>query len=154
MKKISVKGFLLSVVAHFLTDIALGLLFLAFILMYSVVSVIVLHAPHAQMLAEMKTAFHGDSPLHVAMLVVGLASMAVGGYVAARVAKHDELRNAGLSSFPWIAYKIYIIAAGKNSMSLWLQIILLLAAPALAIAGGELMRRQLEGRNQPSEPRL
>jgi hypothetical protein len=154
MKKISVKGFLLSILVHCLTDIVLGLLFLALILTYSVISVLVLHVPHAQMLAEMKTALHGDNPLHVAVLLVGLVSIAFGGYVAARVAKHDELLNAGLSSFPWIAYKIYIIAARKNSMSLWLQIILLLATPALAIAGGEFMRRQREGRNHPPEPRL
>ena len=62
--------------------------------------------------------------------------------------KHDELLNGGLSSFLCVAFGIYTMASGKDSNALWVQVLMLLASPALALIGGDLMRRQRQRRIQ------
>jgi hypothetical protein len=89
---------------------------------------------------------HGNVPLYVGQLLVGLACSVLGGYVAAWLAKHDELLNGGLSCFLCVALGIYTMASGKDSNALWVQILMLLASPALALFGGDLMRRQRQRR--------
>jgi hypothetical protein len=73
---------------------------------------------------------------------IGLGRFAFGGYVAARIAKHDELLNGLLSSFLCTAISIYSILLGKDPQSLFAQIFFLAAAPAFALFGGYLRHRQ------------
>jgi hypothetical protein len=56
------------------------------------------------------------------------------------------LLNGGLSSFLCVTLGIYTMASGKDSNALWVQILMLLASPALALIGGDLMRRQRQRR--------
>ena len=77
-----------------------------------------------------------------ALLLVGLACSVLGGYVAAWLAKHDELLNGGLSSFLCVGLGIYTMASGKDSDAMWVQILMLIASPILALIGGILMRLQ------------
>jgi ABC-type Mn2+/Zn2+ transport system permease subunit len=106
--------------------------------------------PKDQIGARMTAALHGNLPLYVGELLVGLACSALGGYIAARIAKHDELLNGLLSSFLCVALGIYTMASGKDTNALWLQILLLVASPACALLGGALMRRQRQHRVQPA----
>jgi hypothetical protein len=89
--------------------------------------------------------------LYTGQLLVGLACSVLGGYVAAWLARHDELLNGGLASTFCIALGIYTVVAGRDSNPLWLQLTLLVASPLLAIGGGELIRRQ---RQQSTAHRL
>jgi len=74
------------------------------------------------------------------------ACSVLGGYIAARLAKHDELLNGLLSSFLCVSLAVYTIASGKDTNTLWVQIFLLVASPAFALLGGDLMRRQRQHR--------
>jgi hypothetical protein len=82
--------------------------------------------------------------LYGLQLGIGLGCSALGGYVAARLAKHDELLNGLLSSFLCTAIGIYSVMSGKGSESLIVQIFLFAAAPVFALLGGYL--RQIQKR--------
>lgn len=82
--------------------------------------------------------------LYGLQLGIGLGCSVLGGYVAARLAKHDELLNGLLSSFLCTAIGIYSVMSGKESESLIVQIFLLAAAPVFALLGGYL--RQIQKR--------
>ncbi len=75
-------------------------------------------------------------------LGIGLACSVLGGYVAAWMAKHDELLNGVLASFLCTAFGVYSILSGKGVGSVGEQVVLLSAAPACALFGGYLRQRQ------------
>ena len=137
MSKVSVKGVLIGGIVDIVTSVVLGLPFA----LYAMLKVDLSHTPNAQASAAVTAAIHANVPLYVAQLLVGLVCSVLGGYVAAWLAKHDELLNGGLSSVLCVAGGIYVLATGKDSNPHWLQALLLVASPLLAILGGDLMRR-------------
>jgi len=137
MRKISVKGVLIGGIVDIVSSVVLGLPFA----LYTALKVDLSHIPTSQASTAVTAAIHGNVPLYVAQLLVGLACSVLGGYVAAWLAKHDELLNGGLSSVLCVAGGIYVLATGKDTNPHWLQALLLVASPLLAILGGNLMRR-------------
>jgi hypothetical protein len=85
---------------------------------------------------------HSSPWLYGLQLGIGLGCSVLGGYVAARIAKHDELLNGVLSSFLCTAIGVYSVMSGKDSQSVVVQIFLLAAAPAFALLGGYLRQTQ------------
>jgi hypothetical protein len=146
MGKVSVKGVLIGGIVDVVTSVVVDLFFAFYIMSKLNLS----RVPKDQIGARMTAALHGNLPLYVGELLVGLACSALGGYIAARIAKHDELLNGLLSSFLCVALGIYTMASGKDTNALWLQILLLVASPACALLGGALMRRQRQHRVQPA----
>ncbi|MCG2641381.1 hypothetical protein ACFPFP_18750 [Bradyrhizobium sp. GCM10023182] len=69
----------------------------------------------------------------------GLCSV-LGGYVSARIARHDEVLNGALASILCVGLGIY--AAARGTGHLWLDILYLPLGPALAALGGYLRSRQ------------
>jgi hypothetical protein len=138
MGRVSIKGVLIGGIVDVVTSVVLGLPFA----IYAMSKVDLSNVPSTQASAAVTAAIHGKPPLYVGQLLVGLACSMLGGYVAAWLAKHDELLNAGLSSFLCVVLGIYTIALGKDSSALWVQLLLLLANPTLALIGGILMRQQ------------
>jgi hypothetical protein len=138
MGKVSIKGVLVGSIVDIVASLVLGLPF-AF---YAISKVDLSHTPSAQVSAAVVAVIHRNVLLYVGQLLVGLACSVLGGYVAAWLAKRDELLNGGLSAFLCVALGIYIMASGKDSHALWVQMLLLLASPVLALIGGALMRRQ------------
>jgi len=137
MRKISVKGVLIGGIVDIVSSVVLGLPFA----LYTALKVDLSHAPNSQASTAVTAAIHGNVPLYAAQLLVGLACSVLGGYVAAWLAKHDELLNGALSSILCVALSIYTISTGKDSNPHWLQVLLLMASPLLALLGGDLMRR-------------
>ncbi len=82
-------------------------------------------------------------------LAIGLGCSLLGGYVAARIAKHDELLNGLLSSFLCVAFGIYSVLAGKDFQPMLAQVFLLAAAPVFAFLGGYLRQIQSRGLAHP-----
>lgn len=141
MGRISIKGVLVGGIADIAVSVVLGLPF-AF---YAMSKVNLSGMPNAQTSTAVTAAIHGNLPLYVGQLLVGLACSVMGGYVAAWLAKHDELLNGGLSSVLCVALGIYTVASGKDPNPHWLQALMLVASPLLALVGGDLMRRQRQG---------
>jgi hypothetical protein len=77
--------------------------------------------------------------LAVSSILGGLCSI-LGGYVSARIAKHDEVLNGTLSSILCVGLGIYAIVNGTGH--LWLHLLYLLLSPAFGALGGYLRSRQ------------
>lgn len=77
--------------------------------------------------------------LTASSLLGGLCSI-LGGYVSARIAKHNEVLNGTLSSVLCIGLGIYAVVNGAGL--LWLHLLYLLLSPALGAVGGYLRSRQ------------
>jgi len=99
--------------------------------------------------ADIAAAIHPGTWLYWLQMAIGLGCSALGGYVAAWIAKHDELLNGLLSSFLCVALALYSILLGKNVQASLAQILSLAAAPALALAGGYLRQIQKHINREP-----
>lgn len=110
------------------------------LVIYVMVKFDLLHAPGGS--AAITSAIHSAGWLYGLELTIGLVCSVLGGYVAASIAKHDELLNGLLSSFLCIAIGVYSIFAGKDSQSRLVQMLLLAASPLCALLGGYLRQAQ------------
>lgn len=87
--------------------------------------------------------------LRIAMPILGLAISGLGGYLAAWIAKHDEMLNGGLSSFLFVLTGLFQILAGRSTyMAAFLSLV---ALPASGVLGGyfRLKHRSLTPESQP-----
>jgi hypothetical protein len=80
--------------------------------------------------------------LAASSILGGLCSI-LGGYVSARIAKHDEVLNGALASILCVAIGVYAVVNGTGR--LWLDVLYLPLSPALAALGGYLRSRQTAG---------
>ena len=92
--------------------------------------------------AAIAAAIHSSGWLYWLQVAIGFGGSALGGYIAAWIANHDELLNGLLSSFLCIGLALYSILLGKGDQSLFAQILLLATAPAFALFGGFLRQIQ------------
>lgn len=109
---------------------------------YALSKVDVAHTPKEQLGSAIVAVSHGTPWLHAMQLLVGLGCSVLGGYVAASLAKHDELLNGTLSAFLCVAIGIYSIASGKDSNAHWVQGLILISAPLCGFLGGYMRVRQ------------
>jgi hypothetical protein len=94
--------------------------------------------------------------LHAGHLAIGLCCSILGGYVAARIAGHDELLNGAASAFlrvmfglPPVVLGLFARGFGMDLNLQWTHLLLLVAAPLLGLLGGYLRLRQTR-RLQPA----
>lgn len=64
------------------------------------------------------SAIHSGGWFYWLQMAIGLGCSALGGHVAAWIARHDELLNGLLSSFLFAAIGLYSILLGKHAGSL------------------------------------
>ena len=77
-----------------------------------------------------------------ASILGGLCSI-LGGYVAARIAKHDEVLNGTLSSILCVGIGVYAIIGGGAAGHMGRHLALLPVSPLLAALGGYLRFRRI-----------
>ena len=106
------------------------------VVVYAMVKFDLFHTPQDP--SAITNAIHANPTLYGLQLLIGFGCSVLGGYVAAWIAKHDELLNGALSSFLCIAIGVYSLARGKMSGSLPAEILLLIASPLCAFLGGYL----------------
>ena len=76
----------------------------------------------------------------IASGVLGGLGSVLGGYVSARIAKHDQALNGALSSILSVAAGLYSLShSGAHS---WLPFVLVPLSPALGALGGYLCSRR------------
>ena len=83
-----------------------------------------------------------STALYVSYAILGGACSVLGGYVSARIAKHDELLNGALSSILCVAGGMYAVISGNAADDLWMHLVFLPLSPALGALGGYLRSRQ------------
>jgi hypothetical protein len=138
MSAISVKGVVIGGIVDVASSFILGLPFAIFV----IIKVQLAHTPVEQVGAAVKAATFGSTPIYLAQLAVGTGCSVLGGYVAARVAKHHELLNGALASILCVVLGIYVVAAGKDPHPMLVQALLVAVSPALSLLGGYLRLRQ------------
>ncbi len=142
--RVSIKGVLIGGIVDVVTSGVLGLP----LVIYAMSRIDMSHTPSSQVSMAVTKLIHASPALHSVELLVGLMCSVLGGYVAAWLAKRDELLNGGLSSFLCIILGIYAVTTGRDSNPHWLQFLLLAASPLAAVLGGDLMRRVRRGQLQ------
>ena len=136
--KVSLKGVLIGGIVDVVSSSLMGVP----LAVYALSKVDVAHTPKEQLGPAIVAVSHGTPWLYGMQLLVGLACSVFSGYVAARLAKHDELLNGTLSAFLCVAIGIYSIASGKDSNAHWVQILMLISDPVCGFLGGYLRLRQ------------
>jgi hypothetical protein len=137
MNKVSIRG----VVVGGITDIVATVI----LTLPLVVNVIAeLTDTPKELQAAVTTTIEADPLLYVLESVIGLACSVLGGYVAARVAKHDELLNGLLASSLPVALGVYSLA--NDSGPMFLPVLLLMASPLCSGFGGHLRLVQIRER--------
>lgn len=135
----------LGVVVGGITDIVLTNILTLPVAVYAMVSGGILSLPKAQQQTAMITLLHASVGLYAATAVIGCACSVLAGYVAAWLAKPDEVINGALSAFLCVAFDLYAMTKGVAGSALWFVILLLPASPLLGALGGYLrvtQRRQ------------
>ncbi len=143
MSKVSIKGVLLGGITDVLSTNILAIP----LIIYVMAKLDCSHTPKDQLNAAIIAALHGSVLLYTVQFLIGSGCSILGGYVAARLAKHDELLNGALSSYLCIGIGLYSVVAGKESRLL-LGLIGLAASPALGLLGGYFRLAQKRTRGQ------
>jgi hypothetical protein len=138
MRKVSIKGVLIGG----FVDVATTTILAIPLVIYAMAKLSLLHAPRGSVQTPIAPAIHASPLLYVLQLLIGLGGSVLGGYVAAWIARHDELLNGLLSSLLCTVIGVYSVIAGKISGSLSEHILLLIAAPFFGFLGGYLRRTQ------------
>lgn len=84
---------------------------------------------------------HENTLFIVTQIVIGAGCSLMGGYIAARLARHDFRLNGALSSFLGVGSSLVSILLGHDSGQVTLQVALLPLKPALGYVGGYLWER-------------
>src|SRR5258708_37155719 len=128
MRKVSILGVGLGAIVDIVSSFLLGAPFAFFAASRADLS----HLQPEQISDAIKAAIHSNVPLFAAQTAMGLVGSMIGGIVAAGLANREELLNGTLSSFLCVILGGAMIALGKDSNPLWLQVLMLAASPIFA----------------------
>jgi len=143
LNKVSLKGVLIGSV----TDIvATNLVMLPFII-YVTTTQNLGSVPKDQISSVVIGTIQGDPALFSIQLLLGSLCSMLGGYVAARIAKHHEVLNGALAAFLCVGSGLYGLFFSSISVPLWQHLIGFVVSPALSGLGGYLRLKTL--RPQP-----
>ena len=130
MKRISLKGVAIGNIADIVSSNISGLLLAAYILISS--------APSGLADGSATQVLMASSFYRVSVIILGALCSVLGGYVSARIAKHDDVLNGALSSVLCIGFGIYALLSGSAAGHLGLHLALLPVSVALGALGGYL----------------
>lgn len=139
-RRTGVKLSILGIVMGGITDVVSSGILAMPVFIYVMVKHDLLHAPNGP--AAIASFIHSNAWLYGLQLTIGIGCSVLGGYVAAWIATHDEPLNGLLSSFLCVALGFYSLFSGKDSQSVFVQILLLVIAPAFAFLGGYVRQSQ------------
>jgi hypothetical protein len=133
-RKISVTGIFAGFGVAYLTDVVLSLPF-----MISAIKGIDFYAiPRDQIREIYINAIYGNSYVIALLTLISCLASVMGGYMAAKIAKHDEPFNGALSTLPLMTLQIFSLTTGKLYGPLWMHIALLAAVPFFGLLGATL----------------
>jgi hypothetical protein len=134
MKRISIIGVLLGGVVDIVSTNILAFPFA----IYVALRLNAIHVPKDHLQAAIASAFHEGVLLFVMQWIVGGAGSIIGGYVAAWIAKRDQVLNGTLSSYLCLALGIFGWTTGRATASPGEQFLLLFGSVVFAALGGYL----------------
>ena len=138
MSKVSIPGVavggVVDVVASNALSIPLGV--------YLASKINLSQVPKDQIQDQMLGLLHAHPGLYLLQLSIGALCTVLGGYVAAVIAKREEVLNGALASFLCVAFGIYAMTSGKSNDPAAVQAGLIVISPILGAAGGWLRMKQ------------
>ena len=133
-KKVSLLGFIIGAVV----DIGGTNIWAIVMAVYVVFSFRLSGLPPTEIGSRIMQIFQTDPMIFTVNLLVGSFFSILGGYLAALIAKHDEILNGGLSCFLCVLSGIYAIVSGSASASILLVLVSLVMDILLGLLGGYL----------------
>lgn len=138
MKKISINGVLLGGIA----DIVATNLLMIPLFVYVARQIDVGQFPANRMSHMITLDIHASPELYSIQAAIGIFCSGLGGYVAAWLARHDQLLNGALSSWLCICLGLYSLLSGIHESSMAMLVIGLLVSPVAGLAGGYVRLKQ------------
>lgn len=135
MPKLSYKG----IVIGSISDIVLTNLFTIPLLVYIVYHMGSSEMPSGKMLMQ---ELNENSYYSTIAFSIGSICSVIGGYIAAKIAKVNELLHGALASFLCVSTGIYSIFTGTSKYTLTMHLLIILFTIALSTLGGYLRLRQ------------
>ena len=148
MKKISILGVLIGGIVDI---IATNILAFPFILYVMLTRIDFLSMPQDQITIAMTKIIQGDWLLFTIQFLLGSFCSIFGGYIAALIAKHDELLNGALSAYLCVGIGIYSVSKGIGTESIFLVLLGFILSPALSLLGGYLRLLQKKSKQRKLE---
>ncbi|MDD2775033.1 MAG: hypothetical protein PHU06_03665 [Gallionella sp.] len=139
MNKISFKG----VVLGSITDIVATNILVIPLILYITATRHLDSIPKEQFSEVLLQTLKDDPLLHTTQLLIGSFCSILGGYVAARVAKHDEILNGTLAAFLCVGSGLYALIFTSSHVPVWQHLVAFVASPALSAFGGFLCLRAM-----------
>jgi len=143
MKKVSILGVLIGGIVDIVSTNILAFPFILFVL---VTRVDFLGMPPEEATKALTRAIQSDWVLFTIQLIIGSVCSIFGGYIAALIARHDELLNGALSAYLCIAIGIYSIIRGSGTEPILLSILGFILSPAFGLSGGYLRLLQVKSK--------
>lgn len=132
IKRISIVGVIVGGITDILSTAILGVPFTLWVLLEYLPN----NTPPNQYQTAIVAVVHGNALLLVVQWMLGGVCSILGGYVAAWIAKHDELLNGTLSSWLCILVGIGSVLTPKPPIPIYVEIVALVASPLSALLGG------------------
>jgi len=140
--KIAIRSVLVGGLVDVFVSSLLGAVSVVFVLLLLSIA----HVPSERDAEIVPHIVHGNPLFIAAQILIGAGCSLLGGYLAARLARHDGRLNGTLSSFLSVGSGLVSIATGHDSEPLAFQVLLLLLKPAFGFAGGNLRERQVRSK--------
>jgi|SRR5215469_4277121 len=137
MKRISIKAVLIGGVVDVFTTIVLVIPLTVLVM----ARLDLAHIPPDQRSAAIKAAM-SNPVIYGIQLALGMATSVLAGYLAGLIARHDHKLNGALTCWLGLALSIYTLAAGKNSHSVAMNILLMALSPVLGFCGGYIAQKR------------
>jgi len=134
MKRVSLKGVVIGSIADIVST--------NIVLLPLIIYVMSTSGQSAQVPDSITQVLMASSFYRVSATILGALCSVLGGYVSARIAKHDELLNGALSSILCIGFGVYALISGSAAGATGLHLAFLPLSPALGALGGYLSSRR------------
>jgi hypothetical protein len=149
-KKFSFIGIVVGAIVDFVGSNIWGLIIMMFIVFkYRLVS-----TPPSELTGAITSIMMHDPLIFSLNLLVGGGFTLLGGYVAAHIAKHNELLNGACAAIYCVGAGLFALFSGMDTYPIWLSLLFLLADPALGMLGGFLKAKQRAAARQKANPVL
>jgi hypothetical protein len=143
LKRISFKG----VVLGSITDIVATNILAIPLIVYITATRHLASIPKDQLSGVLLQTMQNDPVLYTTQLLIGSFCSMLGGYVAARIAKHGEILNGALAAFLCVGGGLYALVFASSHAPLWQHVVGFVASPALSAFGGYLRLKTMRDKS-------
>ena len=144
MSKVSIKG----VIIGSITDIVSSNIVQIPLFVYIVSQLSMESIPQDEIEKALMSAMKNNYIYFTIAMVLGSLCSILGGYISAKIAKHNEVLNGALSSFLCVGSGVYAMTAGGTEYTWWQHILIICFSISLSTIGGYIRLKQIQSKVQ------